>query len=227
MSGFAHRLVAREILDDPVDDLDELEGSLHDIELANRWLGGREPVLREVGRLRPSTLLDVGTGSADIPLALARRAERRGRPLAITALDASAQIIGLARKRTGGHPALNFAIADALTLPFADGSFDVVTCNLALHHFDPPEARMLLAELRRVARRTPLVCDLRRSLPAYLGAYLFSRLVSANRLTRNDAPLSVRRAYTPAEAAALAREAGWRDVRVRRYPFFRMALTDG
>jgi hypothetical protein len=72
-----------------------------------------------------------------------------------------------------------------------------------------------------------LVTDVQRSLPAFIGAYLFSRLTTRNRITRNDAPLSVRRAYTPAEALGLAQEAGWRRPRVHSYPLFRMALTDG
>jgi len=84
---------------------------------------------------------------------------------------------------------------------------------------------VLLRELRRVARTTPIVCDLARSRAAYAGTWLVTRL-SRNRLTRHDAPLSVRRAYTPDEALALARDAGWRGARVRREPFFRMTLTD-
>jgi hypothetical protein len=70
-----------------------------------------------------------------------------------------------------------------------------------------------------------VVCDLRRSALAFAGAWLWSR-TSRNRLTRHDAPLSVRRAYTPAEALALARDAGWRDPRVQGEAFYRMTLTD-
>ncbi len=116
--------------------------------------------------------------------------------------------------------------AEGESLPYADGAFDVVTCSLALHHFEPPAARALLRELRRVARLTPVVCDLRRSALAYAATWLWSR-GSRNRLTRHDAPLSVRRAYTPGEALALARASGWRAARVRREPFFRMTLCDG
>ena len=115
--------------------------------------------------------------------------------------------------------------ADGGALPFGDGAFDVVICTLALHHFEPAGARALLRELRRVARIVPVVCDLRRSALAFAATWLWSR-TSRNRLTRHDAPLSVRRAYTPAEALALARDAGWRAPHVRREPFFRMTLTD-
>lgn len=221
------RIVARELMDAPVDSPSELEANLADIEFANAAFGGTRPVLREVRRLGARSVLDVGCGSADIPLALVRDAERRGADVEVTALDRSEQMLEIARRRTGAHPRLRFVAADAAALPFADGAFDVVTCNLALHHFEPDAARALLGELRRVARLTPLVCDLRRSVAAYAAAFAFSRAFTRNRLTRHDGPLSVRRAYTPDEAGAMAREAGWQSPRVRREAFFRMTLSDG
>ena len=134
-------------------------------------------------------------------------------------------MLAIARRRTGGDDRLTFVRGDGGRLPFADGSFDVVTCTLALHHFEPEPARALLREMRRVARMTPIVGDLRRSAPAYAATWVYARVTSRNRLTRHDAPLSVRRAYTPREAVALAREAGWRAPGVRREPFFRMTLA--
>jgi ubiquinone/menaquinone biosynthesis C-methylase UbiE len=214
-------------MDDPVDSLTELEGNLRDIEFANAVFGGIAPVVRAIRRTGARSVLDVGCGSADIPLAVARDGERRGAPVAVTALDRSEQMLAIARRRTGGHRALTFVTGDGVALPFADGAFDVVTCNLALHHFEPDVAPRLLREMRRVARIMPLVCDLARSPLAYAAALAWSRLFTRNRLSRHDGPLSVRRAYTPREALALAREAGWRMPVARREPFFRMTLADG
>jgi ubiquinone/menaquinone biosynthesis C-methylase UbiE len=215
-------------MDGPVDDVDELEANLRDIAFANARLGGTAPVVRALRQLdaRRLDVLDVGSGAADIPIALVRDASRRGVELNVTCLDRSEQMLALARRTAGGDPALSFVRADGGALPFADGAFDVVICTLALHHFDPGDAQALLRELRRVARVTPVVCDLRRSELAFVATWLWSR-TSRNRLTRHDAPLSVRRAYTPDEALALARAAGWRVPQARREPFFRMTLTDG
>lgn len=220
------RVVARELMDDPVESIGELTENLRDIERANRWFGGTSPVAHAVFSTDAEAVLDVGCGSADIPLALVRRAERIGRTLRVTCLDHSAQMLAIARERTGAHPRLSFVEADGGSLPFADGAFDIVTCNLALHHFEPEAAVRLLAEMRRVARVTPLVCDLRRSPAGYLAALAFAYATTSNRLTRNDAPLSVRRSYTPGEASELALRAGWRNPSVRRTPFFRMMLRD-
>jgi ubiquinone/menaquinone biosynthesis C-methylase UbiE len=220
------RAVARELLDDPIARLDELERNMTDIEFANRMFGGISPVVREIRRAGAMSLLDVCCGSADVPLAVARDAQRRGQPLALTVLDRSAQMLTIARQRAQHVGGVAFVAGDATALPFPDASFDVVTCNLALHHFEPDAARVLLRELRRVARVMPLVCDLRRSPPAYAAALAWSR-TSSNRLTKHDAPLSVRRAYTPREAHALALDAGWTLPRVRREAFFRMTVADG
>lgn len=217
-------------MDEPVADAGELEANLRDIAFANARLGGTAPVVRALRRLSASpasarSVLDVGSGAGDVPLAMVRDGARRGVQLHVTCLDHSEQMLAIARRATAADPALSFVRADGAALPFRDGAFDVVTCTLALHHFEPDGARALLRELRRVARLSPVVCDLRRSVVAFGATWLWSR-TSRNRLTRHDAPLSVRRAYTPQEALALARDAGWRAPRVRREPFFRMTLTD-
>lgn len=171
-------------------------------------------------------MLDVGTGSADMARALVRAARKGGEQLHVTCTDVSAAMLTVARSRPSGG-ALSFAQADGRALPYGDHSYDVAMCNLSLHHFDPSTAVDVLRELRRTSRVTPVVTDLRRSPIAWALAWVIARLYSRNRLTRHDAPMSVLRSYTPAEAAALARKAGWKRPRVRRVAFFRMVLTDG
>jgi SAM-dependent methyltransferase len=214
-------------MDRPVDAPDELEGNLADIAFANRWLGGVAPVTREIRRVGARTVLDIGSGAGDVPHALVRDGRRRGIDVRVTCLDRSAEMLAIARRRTGGDERLTFVQGEGERLPFDDASFDVVTCTLALHHFEPVPARELLHEMRRVARITPIVADLTRSTLAYAATWLYARAASRNRLTRHDAPLSVRRAYAPDEAVALARDAGWRAPSVRREAFFRMTLRDG
>jgi ubiquinone/menaquinone biosynthesis C-methylase UbiE len=221
------RVSADELMDDPAVDETELAANFTDIELANRCFGGIAPVEREVFAREGERLLDVACGSGDIPRALLRAAGRRGRNLSIVALDRSDTVLAIARRRSGDDPRLSFVSGDGTALPFPDASFDLVTCNLALHHFEPPSAVALLRELRRVARASVLVSDLRRSLAGYAAARAYVALLCRNRLTKHDGPLSVRRAYTPAEALELARQAGWKNPRVARRAFFRMMLSDG
>ncbi len=213
-------------MDDPAVDLERLAGNFDDIERANRWFGGIAPVRHEVFERSVESVLDVGCGSADVARALVREARRRGRLLDVTCVDVSEKVLAIARARSAGEPEIRFVQGEATALPFGDASFDLVTCNLTLHHFDPPKAVAALREFRRVARLTPLVCDLRRSALARVATVLFVSLFARNHLTKHDAPLSARRAYTPPEALELASAAGWSAPRVRRYPFARLMLSD-
>jgi hypothetical protein len=100
-----------------------------------------------------------------------------------------------------------------------------VTCSLALHHFDPAGAVQVLREMNRLCRTGFIVNDLRRGAIGYGATWLASRLTTRNRLTRHDAPLSVRRAYTPIELRSLLDEAGVVDAEIKTVPWFRMVAV--
>src|ERR1019366_10792186 len=115
---------------------------------------------REVRRTGARSILDVGSGSGDVPHALVRDCRKRGVDVRATCLDRSEAMLAIARRRTGDDNRLTFVCGHGERLPFYDAAFDVVTCSLALHHFEPPAALELLREMRRVARLTPIVGDL-------------------------------------------------------------------
>ncbi|HEX7239696.1 MAG TPA: methyltransferase domain-containing protein [Longimicrobiaceae bacterium] len=232
MTGLPRLAGAAERMDEPEVDRAELARSLHDLRGVNRWLGGRRVVLRHlegmVRRLggRAFTVLDVGTGSGDLPLAVARWARARGIGARITATDLHPRTLALAREHTARDPDVRVEPADALDLPYGPGAFDFALCSTALHHFEDPEAVRVLRELDRVARWGVVVNDLRRSRPALLGASLLAATVwRTHPVTRHDGPVSVRRAFTPAELRELGRRAGMRGARVYAHLPFRVALV--
>lgn len=226
-----------ELLDGPLDDGRALVGNLRDLARVNRWLGGVRLSSLGVAALAPAgmplTVLDVGTGGADIPLALIERARRGDRRISITAIDNRQGILDaalLAQPRLAGTADLALRVADGRSLPFADRSFDIAHTSLVLHHLDPKAAVELLREMARVARRGIVVNDLVRGRPAWLGAWLLSHLLTTNRYSRHDASLSVRRAYSVAELTSLIAAAGLR-VEASEYGFLRhrvmLAATPG
>jgi len=192
----------------------------------NRWLGWSAGLWREVRPLLPvsgpAVLLDVATGSGDVPRALVRRAVSAGVRLSVIGSDVSAAVLVEGQRQPG--PAVALVQHDATALPFADGAVDVATLCLAAHHLGPGPLRATLAELWRVSRHGVVVSDLERSPAAYLGARLMA-LVLRNRLTSHDGPISVLRAYTAPELAGIARRAGLRRMRVRRRVPFRLILV--
>lgn len=196
----------------------------------NRWLGGLRALTRHLyPRLRRhpgrATLLDLGTGSADIPRAIAGWAAAQGRPVTITAVDWAARNLAVARARLDGWPAVSLLQADAARLPLAPRSVDYVVSTLFLHHFGPAAAVALLRAAYAVTRRALLVSDLVRGRLPLLAFGLVQPVLARHPLTRHDGAVSIRRAYTPAELRALALEAGLPQPRVYAHWPWRMTLV--
>jgi len=211
----------------------EYAGSLADIRKVNRFLGDYRATLKLFSTLvsgitasaeRPLRVLDVATGSADIPVAIVKWARRRGIKVVVTAVDINPLAVREAVAFTRAYPEITVAVADGFSLPFPDGSFDIVLCAKILHHFSEEETVRLLKEIGRVAAIGYMIMDLRRSCAAWLLITILARVFSRNRLTRHDGPLSVLRSYTDAELGALADRAGFTGHRVVRQPFWLMVL---
>jgi SAM-dependent methyltransferase len=206
-----------ELLDGPLADQRALAGNLRDLARANRWLGGARLSSRMIDVIAPGTaaidVLDVGTGAADIPLALIEEGRARGRLVTVTGIDLRPEVLAAAAvvdRRITSTGELTLHVGDGRSLPYPDGAFDVAHASLVLHHLEPAVARSMLAEMARVARLGVVINDLVRNRWSWLGAWLLGHLATANRFTRHDAPLSVRRAYTISELTALLAAAGLR-----------------
>lgn len=214
-----------EILDDPATDPALRLRSLGDVARSNALLGGARAVLAELGRhlrgLGPrATLLDVGTGLADIPGKARERARRLGVALTVVGVDAAEPPLHAAARSLDGA-----ACADARRLPFADASVDVVTCSQLLHHFDEAEIPFVLRELDRVACRRVIVSDLRRSWLAACGFWLLSWPLGFHGVTRHDGYVSVLRGFTAAELVRHVLAATGRRAEVRRHFGYRLTAT--
>lgn len=217
-----------ELLDLPGADPAELAGCLRDIARLNRLGPIRSlcvhaaPFLARHHGPEPLRILDLGTGHADIPVALARWARRNGHQASVVALDLHPDVLTCARAATRGRAEIRLVLGEARQLPIRPGSVDLAVCSLMLHHL--PEAAVIevLRLMAATARLGFLVSDLRRSRTAWLAAWLATRAVSRNRLTRHDGPLSARRAYTVAELARLSAAAGLPGVRWRPALAFRV-----
>lgn len=183
----------------------EIERNLADLARLNRLPGGASTSVRGVRSLigtRGASIVDVGTGCGDIPMAFARHGWRT------VAVDINAEVLPVARAWTTGQPLVEVRNGDARSLPFEDGAFDVAHCSLLVHHLQPREAIGALRELRRVARHGVVVNDLRRGLWPLVSTWATTLALGRSPVTRNDGLVSARRAYTLAELDELLEEAG-------------------
>src|SRR5690606_15349613 len=133
--------------------------NLRDIRRVNQLLGGTATTLRHLPRLVASipptetiTLLDLGTGSGDIPVAIVQWAAKHRRRVTIFASDFSDQMLEIARNHVAPFPNITLARYDARCVPLPDQDVDIVLCSLSLHHFSPDEAVQVLREMDRLAR---------------------------------------------------------------------------
>jgi len=92
------------------------------------------------------TAIDIATGAGHVALAFAPRVALE------VAADLTPQMLGVARDLAGDRNIANlsYAVMRAEALPFADATFDLVTCRIAPHHFD--DVRAFVTESARVLR---------------------------------------------------------------------------
>ena len=218
-----------EWMDDPAAAPEELARSLAYIRRINGLLGYTRATVGHLEqfsrRWKPGEtirILDVATGSADIPRAVLRWSRRRGFDVRIVAIDLHNTTLKLAagsprsvapspgtpgEGRGGGRSSsLQFVRGDALRLPFADGSFDYALTAMFLHHLEDGAAAAVLREMDRVARRGIVAADLLRHRRAYAWITLLTLL--AGKMVRHDARASVAQAFTKPEVLALRDRAG-------------------
>jgi SAM-dependent methyltransferase len=211
--ALASRHLTPELMDDPALDERRHRHALAALRRLNR-LSRADAILWEPIRALasapghpPLRVLDIATGSGDIPLALARRAKAAGVALTIDGCDIAELSLSIAGARAdaGGHPGRFFRL-DVLRERVPD--YDVVMCSLFMHHLGNDQAVEVLYRMRCAARRLVLVSDLRRCRAGYVLAACCSRVCTRSDVARVDALKSVRAAFTMEEFAALAAEAG-------------------
>ena len=210
---------AVERMDDPAADAAMLAKTYARFRLVNAVVSGEREVYRRWIRPRLSPVwttrvLDIGTGSADLPRRLLRWARADGLRLEITAIDPDARAMDWARAQP---PTRGLTLRQSLSSELvAEGErFTVVLSNHVLHHLDGREFGALLADSERLLVPGGIAVhgDIERSVFAYAGFWIGTLPFAANLLAgtyiRPDGLTSIRRSHTAAELARVL-PAGWR-----------------
>jgi ubiquinone/menaquinone biosynthesis C-methylase UbiE len=204
---FARRSHESEIMDDLSQPDHEFAAAYRELETINKKLGGVRAIRRFLPKTSNPLVLDVAAGACDVSEALLHSRNCR-----IVVLDLNPRGLKLARK---SWP----VVADALKLPFRDGAFDVVMASLFFHHLANDECQRVLSEMWRIARQRVLVNDLHRTRVAYFSIRVLTSLFSHSKMVRHDGPVSVLRAFRPAELLEIARRAGVPARVYRSFPY--------
>lgn len=238
---FQERSRELELIDGSEYGREEYLDCLADLRRVNRYLGGHRslakhlfPMIRalkaqvvtseDVGNVRRIRLLDIGTGSADIPRTIVDWARAEGIEVDFIVVDLNHLAALEAKSEVADYPEIRVVQANALELPFADGGFDFVLASLFLHHFEDEDAAALLRSFARVANVAFIINDLRRHPLAWISIRVLTLIFTRNRLVRNDAAVSVLRGFTDGDLERIARMAGI-TVRVDRHFPYRYIIT--
>jgi ubiquinone/menaquinone biosynthesis C-methylase UbiE len=217
------RVPTEEWLDSDLGTPAEIAASLNDLKTINTKFGGAattESMIRRIARHtgnKSFSVLEVAAGAGHTPQLVQNHLRPYNIDLQYTLLDRAASHLG------NGSSGFSQVSGNALALPFADDSFDLVSCNLFVHHLSPEEVLTFAREGLRVCRTAFLINDLVRSALHLALVYAGTPLYNS-RLTRHDAPASVRQAYTPGEILQLLKQTQTDRVEIRRRYLYRMAV---
>ena len=205
----------------------ELASDLRNLRKLNRYFGSYRLIEHFLRRwIQPQSrmrILDLATGSGDIPRLIVDHARKAEADVTVDAVDQQPSTLGIARSLSRDYPEIEFFEGDILSFGASDG-YDVVLCSLALHHFEEAAAVELLRRCRHLSRRYILVSDLRRGVLATVGVYLLTTFIFREPMTRTDARLSAERAFSFREFKSLAERASWENFGHAKFAFARQAL---
>jgi ubiquinone/menaquinone biosynthesis C-methylase UbiE len=219
------RKIIPELLDTDYGSSEEISSSLGDLRHINAWFGGNATtasLLTDLAKRSGSkslSILEVAAGAGDVPRTVQQELETKGVALQFTLLDRVGAHLG-----NGKGKVSRAIVADALSLPFASSSFDAIHCCLFAHHLAPQQLIRFVNEALRVCRTAVLINDLIRS-PLHLALVYAGLPLFGSRITRHDAPASVRQAYTQREMDEILRQSAASKVDIRPHYLFRMGAT--
>ena len=219
----------------------ELERHLAKLRSLNRWFGSHRLVRHFLRRwLQPNgkaRILDVATGSGDIPRLIADHARRQNLVVQIDAIDQQESTIEIARGLSAAYPEIDFICAnlftwdappnrkhDGLKPSSFPGPYDIILCSLTLHHFSNDDAVRALEKIRELSSARVLVADLRRARWLTWAVHLVTATIYRDEMTKTDARLSAARAFSFGEMRELAKRAGWKNFGHRKFAVGRQAI---
>jgi ubiquinone/menaquinone biosynthesis C-methylase UbiE len=148
MALMLSRILEPEVMDTPAEARDY--DSMDHREVNRRFVDDLLGKMRSNGSESTSiNLLDLGTGTAQIPIELCKRAPN----VNLVAVDAARHMLDLARiniEQAGLLPQITLELADAKRLAYPDAAFDGVISNSIIHHL--PEPLLCLQEAARVTK---------------------------------------------------------------------------
>lgn len=174
----------------------EYRDCLLQLDRIGRFLMGNRATFKAFQQLAaaPRSILEVGCGSGQLAMQLARRYPRAS----VTGIDIAPEAIEFAQEqlKLSPLPNVNFRLALKGTLDEPPKSYDVVTATLVVHHLSDAEIVEFLKTSMQVAQTAVIINDLHRHILAEWGFRAIAPICFRNRLIEHDGLISIKRAFT-------------------------------
>jgi len=210
---FEHRSFESEMLDEPDIPEEILIQNLQELDFINHILGGHTISLKGIKKLvtdknKQYHLVDLGCGSGDVLKHTARWARARGYKIKLTGVDKNPDAIRFLKEHCKDYPEIGGVVSDYRDFLKADSNIDIVHSSLFCHHLNDKELAEMLSYLKKYTRTGFVINDLHRHWLSYYGVYLITHLLNGSKLSKNDGPISVLRAFKAKELRSLLQMAG-------------------
>ncbi len=209
---------------------EELRRNLAELEVINNWLGGHKVVLDALEQITKNgnhtlRIADIGCGGGDTLKSIAKWTRRKSIKVELEGIDANDFMVQYARNRCAEFPEISINQYDVFSGAFALQKYDVVVCSLFCHHFTDKQLVQMFRQLYKQAKYKVIINDLHRHWLAYYSIKYITAAFSGSRLVKNDAPLSVWRAFKREELEELVQQAGIQNYTLKWMWAFRWQLV--
>jgi ubiquinone/menaquinone biosynthesis C-methylase UbiE len=238
MPNLSYRSNEKELIDDLELDNDALRENLEELALINKYLGGNQVTISGLSSLmfdvrcsmfgifqdrtsniehRTSrlTIADLGCGGGDMLIVMANWAKKQNLNAQFIGIDANDFMINFAQKRTANYQNISYLHQNIFSEEFKKHQFDIVTMTLFCHHFDDESLIKILQQFRKQTRLGIVINDIHRHWFAYHSIAWITKLFLKSYLVKNDAKLSVWRAFRQKDLENIIQKAGFTNYSIR------------
>jgi 2-polyprenyl-3-methyl-5-hydroxy-6-metoxy-1,4-benzoquinol methylase len=219
MINLQHRSLQKELLDAEGIPFADIKKNMQELDTINRLLGGHAITLKGITAfLSPSTqtitVCEIGCGGGDNLNAIKKFCDQKKIRVQLTGIDLKKECIDFAKERNTS-PEATWICSDYRLVHFKKNGPDIIFSSLFCHHFTKTELVQMLLWMNENCTRGFFINDLHRHHLAYYSIKWITHLFSGSYLVKNDAPLSVARAFTKKDWQELFVKAGINNYSIR------------
>lgn len=238
MPNLSYRSNEKELIDDLELDNDALRQNLEELAIINKYLGGNQVTVSGLNHLMSDfgfsisdfgkdkkseirnqkseiKIADLGCGGGDMLMVMADWAKKKGIKAQFIGIDANDFMIDFGTKRTANYPNISYLHQDIYSEAFKEKSFDIVTMTLFCHHFSDESLVQILQQLKKQTRIGIVINDIHRHWFAYHSIAWITKLFLKSYLVKNDAKLSVWRAFVKKDLEKIIQKSGFTKYSIR------------